>query len=128
MLLELGKEFGNVSSNLTRRRLGVALTYPKAEFIEVSRLGWEEFPDERAHFVQAEIDLVGRQQKNRPVLHGTIDYVRVRLEKLHGELYATPLPSKSGAIFTLVKADGMVRIDLNQEGLETRDEVEVLLF
>ena len=41
---------------------------------------------------------------------------------------ATPLPSKSGAIFTLVKADGMVRIGMNQDGLEQGEEVEVILF
>ncbi|MBI4523509.1 MAG: molybdopterin molybdotransferase MoeA [Deltaproteobacteria bacterium] len=59
---------------------------------------------------------------------GREDYVRVILEKIEDRLYATPLPSKSGAIFTLVKADGMVRIDLNQEGIEQGEEVEVILF
>lgn len=59
---------------------------------------------------------------------GREDYVRVALEHTDGGLYATPLPSKSGAIFTLVKADGMVRIGLNEEGLEAGEEVEVLLF
>ena len=59
---------------------------------------------------------------------GREDYVRVTLEWKDGTLYASPLPSKSGAIFTLVKADGMIRIDLNQEGLEQGEEVEVLLF
>jgi len=59
---------------------------------------------------------------------GREDYVRVSLEKIDGRLYATPLPSKSGAIFTLVKADGMIRIDLNQEGVEKGEEVEVILF
>lgn len=59
---------------------------------------------------------------------GREDYVRVSLEKVSGRLYATPLPSKSGAIFTLVKADGMIRIDLNQEGIEQGEEVEVILF
>ncbi len=59
---------------------------------------------------------------------GREDYVRVTLERGQQTLYASPLPSKSGAIFTLVKADGMVRIDLNQEGLEQGEEVEVLLF
>ncbi|HEV8342956.1 MAG TPA: gephyrin-like molybdotransferase Glp, partial [Candidatus Binatia bacterium] len=48
---------------------------------------------------------------------GREDYVRVSLEESDGRLYATPLPGKSGAIFTLVKADGMIRIDLNQEGV-----------
>jgi molybdopterin molybdotransferase len=54
--------------------------------------------------------------------------VRVTLEEIDGRLYASPLPSKSGAIFTLVKADGMIRIDLNQEGVEQGEEVEVILF
>ncbi|MBM4299877.1 MAG: molybdopterin molybdenumtransferase MoeA, partial [Deltaproteobacteria bacterium] len=59
---------------------------------------------------------------------GREDYVRVTLEKNGDQLVATPLPSKSGAIFTLVKADGMVRIDMNQDGLEQGEEVEVILF
>jgi molybdopterin molybdotransferase len=59
---------------------------------------------------------------------GREDYVRVGLEEIDGRLYATPLPNKSGAIFTLVKADGMVRIGLNQEGVEEGEEVEVILF
>ena len=59
---------------------------------------------------------------------GREDYIRVQLERTDGKLRARPLPSKSGAIFTLVKADGMVRVDLNQEGLEAGEEVEVLLF
>lgn len=59
---------------------------------------------------------------------GREDYVRVTLAKDGQRLFATPLPNKSGAIFTLVKADGMVRIDLNQDGLEQGEEVEVILF
>jgi len=59
---------------------------------------------------------------------GREDYVRVTLERDGERIFATPLPSKSGAIFTLVKADGMVRIDLNQDGLERGEEVEVILF
>ena len=59
---------------------------------------------------------------------GREDYVRVTLEREAGKLLAMPLPSKSGAIFTLVKADGMVRIDMNQDGLEQGEEVEVILF
>ncbi len=59
---------------------------------------------------------------------GREDYIRVSLERIKDQLYAVPLPSKSGAIFTLVKADGMIRIDLNQEGIEQGEEVEVILF
>jgi molybdopterin molybdotransferase len=59
---------------------------------------------------------------------GREDYVRVTLERQAEGLLATPLPSKSGAIFTLVKADGMVRIDMNLDGLEQGEDVEVILF
>src|SRR4029453_1263847 len=59
---------------------------------------------------------------------GREDYVRVTLERESDRVIATPLPSKSGAIFTLVKADGMVRIDMNQDGLEQDEEGEVILF
>lgn len=59
---------------------------------------------------------------------GREDYVRVALHEEEQRLVATPLPGKSGAIFTLVKADGMVRIDLNQDGLEAGEEVDVILF
>ncbi|HEX9270906.1 MAG TPA: gephyrin-like molybdotransferase Glp [Candidatus Binatia bacterium] len=59
---------------------------------------------------------------------GREDYVRVTLERDSERWLAMPLPRKSGAIFTLVKADGMVRIDLNQDGLEQGEEVEVILF
>ena len=72
---------------------------------------------------------------------GREDYVRVTLESHNGpfalrqaqdaqgrRLYARPLPGKSGAIFSLVKADGMVCIPLSDEGLEAGEEVEVILF
>jgi molybdopterin molybdotransferase len=59
---------------------------------------------------------------------GREDYVRVTLERDDAGIVATPLPSKSGAIFTLVKANGMVRIEMNQDGLEQGEEVEVILF
>jgi molybdopterin molybdotransferase len=59
---------------------------------------------------------------------GREDYVRVILERDGAQFMATPLPSKSGAIFTLVKADGMVRIEMNQDGLEQGEVVDVILF
>jgi molybdopterin molybdotransferase len=59
---------------------------------------------------------------------GREDYVRVRLERRDGRLHASPLAGKSGAIFSLVGADGMVRIALGEEGLEAGEEVEVILL
>jgi len=59
---------------------------------------------------------------------GREDYVRVVMQADGEGFKATPLPSKSGAIFTLVKADGMLRIGMNQDGLEQGEEVDVILF
>ncbi len=54
--------------------------------------------------------------------------MRVILENQNGALLAQPLPGKSGAIFSLVKADGMVCIPHDEEGKEAGEEVEVVLF
>jgi molybdopterin molybdotransferase len=59
---------------------------------------------------------------------GREDYVRVRLTREDGSLTARPLPGKSGAIFNLVGADGLVRIDAEREGLDGGAEVDVILF
>jgi len=59
---------------------------------------------------------------------GREDYVRVTLSEHAGQRSAAPLPGKSGAIFNLVKADGLVRIPASAEGLEAGSEVEVILL
>ncbi len=59
---------------------------------------------------------------------GREDYVRVILENRNGSLLAQPLPGKSGAVFSLVKADGMICIPHDEEGKEAGEEVEVILF
>lgn len=59
---------------------------------------------------------------------GREDYVRVILENRRGTLSAQPLPGKSGAVFSLVKADGMVCIPHDEEGKEAGEDVEVILF
>jgi molybdopterin molybdotransferase len=59
---------------------------------------------------------------------GREDYVRVLLEPQHGTLLARPLPGKSGAVFSLVQADGMFCIPHNEEGKEAGEEVEIILF
>jgi molybdopterin molybdotransferase len=59
---------------------------------------------------------------------GREDHVRVQLVREHDTLLARPLPGKSGAIFNLVHADGLVRIDASAEGAEAGTEVEVVLF
>ena len=59
---------------------------------------------------------------------GREDYVRVTLAERDGQRIASPLPGKSGAIFNLVKADGLVRIAASAEGLEEGTDVEVILL
>jgi molybdopterin molybdotransferase len=59
---------------------------------------------------------------------GREDYVRVRLSERDGVRIAQPLPGKSGAIFTLVSADGLVCIPASAEGIDEGVEVEVRLF
>ena len=59
---------------------------------------------------------------------GREDYVRVTVIERDGERVATPMAGKSGAIFNLVKADGLVRIAASAEGLEAGADVEVILL
>lgn len=59
---------------------------------------------------------------------GREDYVRVTVTEQDGERVASPMAGKSGAIFNLVKADGLVRIPASAEGIEQGADVEVILF
>ena len=69
--------------------------------------------------------LLGRNVESAP---GREDYVRVSLDRGTTPPVASPLPGKSGAIFSLVRADGMIRIPLQAEGLEAGEPVDVILF
>ncbi len=59
---------------------------------------------------------------------GREDYIRVKLVENRGTMTAEPIFGKSGLISTLVDADGLVRIDMNTEGLYQGQTVEVMLF
>jgi molybdopterin molybdotransferase len=59
---------------------------------------------------------------------GREDYVPVRLEQRGGEVWAEPVFGKSNLIYTLVRADGLVRIPLDSNGLSEGETVEVGLF
>lgn len=58
---------------------------------------------------------------------GREDYVQVRVEEREGELWAVPVFGKSNLIYTLVHADGTVKIDLNANGVREGAWVMVLL-
>jgi len=59
---------------------------------------------------------------------GREDWVRVMLERRDGGLLARPVRGKSAQIMSLVRADGMVRVPLTDEGIEAGTRVEVVLF
>jgi molybdopterin molybdotransferase len=60
---------------------------------------------------------------------GREDYVQVRLERhADGGLDAVPVFGKSNLIFTLVHADGMLKVPLDAGGLLAGSQVEVVLF
>ncbi len=66
--------------------------------------------------------------RNLASVQGREDYVRVRLLRRGEWLCAEPILGKSGLIHTMVKADGLIRIDRDSEGLEEGAEVKVMLF
>jgi molybdopterin molybdotransferase len=59
---------------------------------------------------------------------GREDYLPVRLEVAPEGLLAVPVHGRSNLIFTLVRADGLVRIPAEATGLEKGERVEVRLF
>ncbi len=57
---------------------------------------------------------------------GRIDYVRIRLIEKDGALWAEPVLGKAGLINTMVKADGIIEIGINTEGLDKGSKVSVI--
>ncbi len=64
--------------------------------------------------------------RNLASAQGRVDYVRVRLVEVDGQPVAEPVLGKSGLINTMVKADGLIAIGMNTEGLEQGTMVEVM--
>jgi molybdopterin molybdotransferase len=59
---------------------------------------------------------------------GREEHIRVSLEERDNALWAVPILGKSALIRTLVKADGIVVIPMNTNGIYEGEEVEVRLF
>jgi molybdopterin molybdotransferase len=75
-----------------------------------------------------QIKVKARASRNIPSVSGREDYVRVKLEEKDGALWAHPIFGKSGAISNLVHANGLIRIGINEEGLEQGEGAEVILL
>lgn len=72
--------------------------------------------------------IIAKLGRGLPSVHGRQDYVRVKIkEELEGPV-AHPILGKSGLISTMVKADGLVCIGINEEGRPKDSLVEVVLF
>ena len=73
--------------------------------------------------------LPAKLMRNLPSAQGREDYVRVRVGRNgDGSWQAEPVFGKSGLIRTLTQGHGLVRIPLENEGLDQGSQVEVLLF
>lgn len=72
--------------------------------------------------------VLARLSQNIASETGREDYVPARLEAGGDGLQAIPVFGKSNLIYTLVNADGLIRIPLNKGGVIAGDLVEVLLF
>ena len=70
--------------------------------------------------------LPARLTRNLSSAQGRIDYVRVRLKEEKDGLWAEPILGKSGLIHTMVKADGLIAVGLNTEGLDKGARVDVM--
>jgi molybdopterin molybdotransferase len=69
-----------------------------------------------------------RLAQNVPSESGREDYVPGRLEQSADGLVVAPVFGKSNLIFTLVAADGLIKVPLNRGGLPAGEWVEVQLF
>jgi molybdopterin molybdotransferase len=69
-----------------------------------------------------------RLTKNIPSVTGREDHVQVRLFHADGRLRAEPVFGKSNLIYTLIRADGVVVVPLDQGGLYAGVEVPVQLY
>jgi molybdopterin molybdotransferase len=59
---------------------------------------------------------------------GREDYIPAKVVETQDGISAKPIFGKSNLIFTLVQADGLVKVPLNKGGLLAGESVEILLF
>ena len=88
----------------------------------ISRLSGCTDTDEGFH---AQVEAI--LSRNIESASGREDYIRVKLTQQGERLLAEPIFGKSGLISTLVEADGLIRIDMNAEGIYEGQNVRVLL-
>jgi len=80
----------------------------------------------RAHRSQAQLKMKARLSRNISSAQGRVDYIRVRLIHKEDDVWAEPILGKSALINTMVKADGLIEVGRNIEGLDQGATVEVI--
>jgi putative molybdopterin biosynthesis protein len=86
--------------------------------------------------MEAMLGLPGRQRptieaytvRKIPSKLGREEFFRVRLGKVAERVVAAPLPRGAGSITTLTRADGILRIPSNSEGIDQASQVSVELL
>jgi len=73
-----------------------------------------------------QLHIKAKMTRNISSAQGRVDCIRVKLSSSDGVFFAEPVLGKSGLINTMVKADGIVMVDINSEGLEEGAEVDVV--
>jgi molybdopterin molybdotransferase len=86
-------------------------------WLDASALRRERFPKPEGILTQNVYSGSGREE-----------FVQVRITSEDGKWYLEPVRGKSGLISTMVQADGLVHITLEQEGLEANRKLEVRLL
>jgi molybdopterin molybdotransferase len=66
--------------------------------------------------------------RNIASARGRVDFIRVRITRDRDQTYVLPILGKSRLIHTMIEADGIIKIDINSEGLKKGTEVEVIMF
>lgn len=77
---------------------------------------------------QSRVRLAARLARNVASTTGREDYVPVRLEQRNGEQWAIPVFGKSNLIYTLIRAEGTVKVGLDSNGIAEGQWVTVELF
>ncbi|HEY4691087.1 MAG TPA: gephyrin-like molybdotransferase Glp [Anaerolineae bacterium] len=77
---------------------------------------------------QAPRSIRARLARNVASTPGREDYVQVKLVERDGEVWAEPIFGKSNLIYTLVKADGLMVVPLDANGMQAGESVDVRLF
>lgn len=72
------------------------------------------------------VHVKARLSRNLASAQGRVDFVRVRLVHRDQDIWAEPILGGSGLIRTMVEADGLIRLDLNSEGLDQGTLVDVM--